>query len=312
MSGFDLRPLTLGELLDRAFLLYRRNFWLFAGIRIIPSCLLVPIRFFMLRSRGVPLPWNRPSSQQHAIAYAFAFLFVYWLVSAVAETATTIAVADEYLGHHSTIREAYGKMRGRFWRAIGVTLNVYIRTLVLIFFFVLLAVAAGIALVAVMNQTSASTKLTEALIPIGLAVGGFAFGLLFSARYTLSLPALLIEDLTGRTAIRRSVQLSFGRRGQIFVAILLGVVVSYAAIILFQGPFYAYISVMGIKGHLPNWLILAMSVSSTAGAAIATPLLMIVLVLCYYDLRIRKEGFDLQHMMTLLPETKPADSISLA
>src|ERR1700754_1955505 len=30
--AYDLRPLTLGELLDRTFALYRSRFWLFAGI----------------------------------------------------------------------------------------------------------------------------------------------------------------------------------------------------------------------------------------------------------------------------------------
>jgi len=33
----DLRPLSLGELLDRAFTLYRRHFWLLVGITAVPS-----------------------------------------------------------------------------------------------------------------------------------------------------------------------------------------------------------------------------------------------------------------------------------
>jgi hypothetical protein len=258
----------------------------------------------------VPFPWNTPSPETHDLAYTFGFLFVYWVVYAVAEAATTYAVADAYLGRRSTIREAYGKIRGRFWRAIGVTLNVYILTLVLIFLFALLALITGIAFAVVMNQGSVSAKPPVALVPISLVVGGFDLGLLFSARYTLSLPPVLLEDITGLAAIRRSVQLSRGRRGQIFVAILLGVVVSYAAAAIFQGPFYVGIAVMGIKGHLPNWVNLGLSVSGALGAAFASPLLMIVLVLCYYDLRIRKEGFDLQHMMTLLPDSNPAASPS--
>jgi hypothetical protein len=308
MSGFELRPLTLGELLDRAFLLYRRNFRLFAGIMMFPSCVIIPIRYFMLRNRDVPFPWSKAAPQPHAFAYTFGYLFVYWIVFALAEAATTYAVADEYLGHHSTIREAYGKIRGRFWRAIGVCLSVYIRTLVLILFFILLAFILGIAVIAAMNSGSLSAGRNSAILPFSLAVPGFVLGLLLSARYTLSLPAVLLEDIKGRAAIRRSVQLSQGRRGQIFVAILLGVVVSFAAAAMFQGPFYIGIALMGIKGHLPHWLILGLSVSGALGGAIATPLLMIVLVLYYYDLRIRKEGFDLQHMMTLLPDSIPAAS----
>ena len=32
MNTFDLRPLSVGEILDRTFTLYRRHFWLFIGI----------------------------------------------------------------------------------------------------------------------------------------------------------------------------------------------------------------------------------------------------------------------------------------
>jgi hypothetical protein len=307
VSGFELRPLSLGELLDRAFLLYRRNFRLFAGIMVIPSCLFIPMRFLQLRNRDVPFPWNRSSPQPHAVAYTFIYLFAYWIIYAAAEAATTIAVADEYLGRHLTIRAAYGKIRGRFWRAISVTLSVYTRTLLLIFLFAALGAAAGIALTAAMNSGSVRSN-PAAISPIVLAAAGFALGLLISARYTLSLSAVLLEDIQGRAAIRRSLQLSLGRRGQIFIAVLLGVVISYSAAILFEGPLYLVVAVMGIKGHLSNWMILGLSVSGSLGSALASPLLMILPVLFYYDLRIRKEGFDLQHMMTLLPHSKPATS----
>ena len=41
MAKIDLRPMTLGEVLDRTFSLYKENFWLFAGIVAIPCLLLV-------------------------------------------------------------------------------------------------------------------------------------------------------------------------------------------------------------------------------------------------------------------------------
>jgi len=59
--------------------------------------------------------------------------------------------------------------------------------------------------------------------------------------------------------------------------------------------------VMRVQGGLPSWLSLGMALSSLAGGIIAGPLLMIILVLFYYDLRIRKEAFDLQQMMAALP-----------
>lgn len=39
MSHLDLRPLSLGEVLDRTFSLYRRHFLLFIGIAAIPHLL---------------------------------------------------------------------------------------------------------------------------------------------------------------------------------------------------------------------------------------------------------------------------------
>ena len=39
MAEWQLRPLSLGEILDRTFTLYRRNFLLFLGITAIPHLL---------------------------------------------------------------------------------------------------------------------------------------------------------------------------------------------------------------------------------------------------------------------------------
>jgi hypothetical protein len=310
MSALELRPLTLGELLDRAFALYRRNFQLFAGIMLIPSSVLLPMQFLLLRSQGMPFPWARPSQPPKFPPYLFGIFFVYWIVYTVAQAATTYAVADTYLGRRSTIAEAYRKIRGHFWRVIGISLNVAIRIAGMVFLLVvLMAVGAGI-LVAVLTRGTAASKPgpLAILIGFGFVLCVFAAVVWFAMRYCGALPALLIEDITGRAAIRRSVQLSQGRRGQIFVAMLLASIILYSVSFLFQGPFYVGIAVAGIQGHLPIWILAGMSVASLIGGAIAGPLVMIILVLCYYDLRIRKEGFDLQHMMTSLPQTEAAGS----
>jgi len=41
MNGLDLRPLSLGDILDRTFSLYRRHFLLFIGIAGIPQLLVL-------------------------------------------------------------------------------------------------------------------------------------------------------------------------------------------------------------------------------------------------------------------------------
>src|SRR5580658_4326837 len=52
METVELRPLSLGELLDRTFSLYRRHFWLFVGIMAIPSAFMIPANVLLLSVQG--------------------------------------------------------------------------------------------------------------------------------------------------------------------------------------------------------------------------------------------------------------------
>ena len=48
MATLDLRPLSLGEILDRSFSLYRENFTLFIGIAAIPRLLVLALRLVQI------------------------------------------------------------------------------------------------------------------------------------------------------------------------------------------------------------------------------------------------------------------------
>jgi len=312
MSGFELRPLSLGELLDRAFLLYRRNFGLFVGIMVIPTVLMLPLQIMFLRGQDAPFPWRQPSPQSHVVAYSYAILLVYLFLYAVVQAATTYAVSDAYLGHPATVREAYGKVRGHYWRVMGVTLGMGLRAFGWVLLFVFPALIVVIILSAAMSKGGAPPGgAFLALVPLAIVLAGSGVAVWICVRYAVSIPAVLLENIKGRAAIRRSVELSRGRRGQGFIAILLALVVTYAMVLLFQGPFYALFALLKLKGPLPIGLVLGMTTSSAIGGVIAGPLLMIILVLFYYDLRIRKEAFDLQQMMASLPDSNPVGPASL-
>jgi hypothetical protein len=123
----------------------------------------------------------------------------------------------------------------------------------------------------------------------------------------VSIPALLLERLGVLASLRRSVQLTRGRRWQMLVAIVLCSMVAYVGVIVFQGPFLVALFVAGARnGQIPEWLLFTSSVSGAIGGSVTGSLLMIVLVLCYYDTRIRKEAFDLQFMMSSLDQPVPA------
>ncbi len=63
MAALDLRPLSLGELLDRTFFLYRRHFLLFIGIAAVPYLVLgcFSLDFPDARRRHLPLWRSQPS-----------------------------------------------------------------------------------------------------------------------------------------------------------------------------------------------------------------------------------------------------------
>src|SRR5271154_5698692 len=130
MEGVELRPLSLGELLDRTFTLYRNHFWLFVGIMAMPSSLAIPLNIYILTRGGSPIPFGRQVPQNPLAVFTFtyfALVILIWMAHSLALGAATFAVSDAYLGRSSTVRGAYGRISGRFWRLIGLVFNVGFR-----------------------------------------------------------------------------------------------------------------------------------------------------------------------------------------
>ena len=311
METVEFRPLSLGELLDRTFSLYRSHFRLFVSIMAIPASFTIPMTFLAISQQGSPIPFARFGQMQGASLPAsyFGFLLLFWLVYSVAMGAATHAVSEVYLGRNPTMRESYTRVRERFPGIIGLVLNVGIRVLGIFFGVVfLLAVVGGIAGGAIAVASGGQRAMTVVIIAfviIAILVGG-GLAIFLALRYSVAIPAFMFENLGTLAAVRRSVQLTKGRRGHIFLAALLATIVGYVGIVVFRGPFWLVAALTVRIGNSPAWLNLATATSGAIGAAITGPLLMIILVLCYYDLRIRKEAFDLQFMMTSLDKSASA------
>jgi len=304
MAAVELRPLGLGELLDRTFTLYRNHFWLFVGIMAIPATVSVPMGILFSPFGGLSAANSKPAPSLVAgvviLGILFGLLFV--LVYAVGMGAATFAVSESYLGLSATVRGSYRKVRGKLWRIIGVVVMVMLRLLGMM---ILVGIAAGIV-IGVIAAASAVARPGPAVRGIMVIVFFLAY-LLFigfftfwSLRYAISVPAMMLENLGVNAAIRRSVQLTRGRRWQIFVGFVLATILNYIGVIVFQGPFFAATLFSARTGNVPGWLSFTSAVCGAVGGSLTGPLLMIVLVLYYYDTRIRKEAFDLQFMMSSL------------
>jgi hypothetical protein len=308
VEKIELRPLSLGELLDRTFTLYRSHFWLFVGIMAIPSCFSIPLNAFVLTVQGNLVPGTAPSPRFIAglfVAY-FAFFIVFIVVYGIATGAATYAVSDAYLGRETTVRGSFGKVRGYKWRIVGLILNIWLRMVGLMLLFIMVAAAFSVGIAfgargfAPGLQNSPVLMIILGIGVLLLYIAALAFFFIFMLRYAVAIPALLLEQLKITAAIHRSTQLTKGRRGQIFVACLLAAMIAYIGVLVFQGPFLVATLISASRGHTAPWLSFLMSVCGAIGGALTGPLLMIVLVLCYYDSRIRKEAFDLQYMMASL------------
>src|SRR5918999_4097599 len=106
--SLDLRPVTLGELLDRAFSLYRRHFWLFVGLMAVPSTITLLVSLavqFLPWLRTPAAPEGPPDLSAATQMIGFMGIFVggivvlvlaYWVAYMVTLGATTVAVSEIY------------------------------------------------------------------------------------------------------------------------------------------------------------------------------------------------------------------------
>jgi hypothetical protein len=105
----------------------------------------------------------------------------------------------------------------------------------------------------------------------------------------------------------RSKVLSKGSRGRIFLIYFLFIVLAWIVTVIFQIPLGIVVAFMR-KGNLAGMLPIIQALSA-AGEFLSTtlvgPLVTIALTLVYYDQRVRKEGFDLQLMMSNLQGGTP-------
>ena len=130
-----LRPLSLSEILDRTFFLYRKHFVLFVGIVALPELIVLAIQ---LIGGAVKL---QGSLLGGTIIGAVAGL-VNVLTLGSAHAATTIAVSDVHLGRPISIGGAYSAIKSRLLPIIGI---IFLIDLGIGFGFVLL-IAPGIYL----------------------------------------------------------------------------------------------------------------------------------------------------------------------
>jgi hypothetical protein len=295
--ALDLRPLTLAELLDRSFSTYKHHVWLFVGIMAVPAAfaLVYSILLQLLQFSNGPLPVKMTADEAFRrilpmMIAAGLFAVIYMAVYAFALGATTIAVAHLFKNETIGVADTYRAVRPQGWRLILLLVWVSVR---LMLAWIGLTIIAGLlaALVGLISPI-----LSALVFVLGMAVSFVAIAL-FAIRYGVCVPAAVLENLGPSAALRRSVDLTQGHRGRIFLVLLCAIVITYATGALLQGPFMVGAIVAGPGTVTSLVLNVIGAVLGTAGSTFSGPIMIIGLALAYYDLRIRKEALDLQMML---------------
>ena len=129
-------------------------------------------------------------------------------------------------------------------------------------------------------------------------------GVWLSIAFALAFPAALVERLGPVAALRRSQRLVRGRWWATFGALLLGILLATVLSSIAQA-----LVAIPLVIAVDESSVLALVISSLAGAigyVIATPFQAAIVALAYFDLRVRKEGLDLELVAERLGTTIPA------
>ena len=303
-----LRPLTLGEILDRTAELYRTHFLLLAGISSVYAGVLLIVGLIQVGAQRVLSAMHMSTGMIVGAVIGIVMMFLVGLVcGGLAVAANTRAVGWLYLGEPATISAAYGAVLPRTRRYVWLLTIIYF-----VAWFPCVLIYAGYAVLILHYVRATGMMNAHAAQPIdqktALMLGGATvlfvllllafgiYGIIMSLRYSLAVPACTVEGLKARAAIKRSVSLSKGSRGRIFMLGLLTIIIQIGLAALTQGFFI----IAGIKhkGMLPLWMSVLQQVLAFLTNTFVGPIYATGFTLFYFDQRIRKEGFDIEHMMT--------------
>jgi hypothetical protein len=291
------RSMSVGEWLDATFTMYRRNFALIASISAvvqIPYALLTWLLFTLtgvatfvgspFSSFGTP---TTPAQAQQllnsyvgVLAVTVGLLLVSLLIVVpLGEAATTRAVSDRYLDRTSSLMFAYRAALGRLRSLLAmivILIGAYAGSLVVVTALVLLLSALGAGGLGVLLAVLAFIALIPALIMVYV-------------RTVVAVPAIVLERVSGLRGLQRSWQLISGRFwptfGRMALLGLIAAIISSVIGAIFQVP---------VAALDPGNAFVFDQVGSAIAAVFVGPITYIGVTLLYYDIRIRKEGFDIE------------------
>lgn len=285
-----LRPLSTSELLDRTFHLYRNHFWIFTGISAIPQLFILPLTL-----GGAAMAARQ--NQTWSLLMTGGGYLLFYLALFVSQAPTVVAVSNVQMQKPVGIGSSYSGASKSLLRVFWIAFLTCV-ILAVVFGGAGTLIALGIGAIAAVSPTAVSVI---AGLFLTILPGYYLLRWVLLA-WSLVIPATVLEGGWFLASVRRSVNLSRGSRGRIFVIYFLMGVLGFVVAFVIEFLLMFGIAFIHIRNpHTFEALMQAVwGVCIFVSASLVGGLAMMALSLVYYDQRVRREAFDLQLMMATL------------
>jgi len=204
--------------------------------------------------------------------YSNLLLVIAYLLGLVVSSAATVyAVSMVYLDKKTSILRSYRGILPRFLRLLGIVLMMAV-------------VFVGLAIVVVVVPVFATAQTRSPIIIFGVMLAGVLVLVHLYVCLSVATSACVIEDVGVFESLNRSMTLTRGSRGRIWLVFLL-------TIVLQIGLFYGMLALIGAVYASTHSFSTALLVNFVVQFLINTllaPILTVPLVLIYFDQRVRK------------------------
>jgi len=318
-----LRPMSIGDMFDAAFRLYRKHFVTFIGIAAllqVPMTILQLLLQFQLGGQALQ-NWLRFATRPPRILPGQNFFDVFplrdmatfigislalgavqfLLVRNLITGALANAVARSYRGEPVSILGAYNLGLRRFLALVGASLATFVIGMLFVALIFGCTFGSTFALLSNLGSRSAASGLLTGLLIVVLILGVFALLLVailyLYVRLLVTTQAIVLEDQGPLGGIARSWQLVGGAFWRTLAIAVLMYILAY--LIAGIPSTITSLALTFLSGNALDTLVrnqIIVAVVAQIGQILVLPLELVIFTLLYYDLRIRKEGYDLELM----------------
>lgn len=275
----EFRPMGIGQILDGAFRIYRQNFLRFLAI---VAVIYVPITVLQsLANSGVILPAVfRGEGRDPTVLLARIGVGILEISAQLLATAALVrGVSAAYLGRNVTVGQAYRIVLPKLLSLLAATLII-----------VVVAIVVGALLVVplVMARVGSGTGM---LVGLGLLVVAIP-GLILLLRWLLATEVIVVENVGAFGGLARSYTLVKGNTGKVFLLFLIVGLLSW--LVAWASLWLGGLAIRAIQPSSLGAAVALRQTVMTVGQILIAPFSAGAAILLYYDLRIRKEAFDLE------------------